>query len=355
MFQQRNIDRAVEFIDADDLAEIADRLRRISSPPQPAKRRHARIIPAVDKFLLHQLQQFAFAHHGIGQIQPGKFDLLGMIDAQLVKEPVVQRPMILKFQRADRMRDAFDRILKAVRPVVHRVNAPRVAGAVMLGMQNAIHHRVAHIQIRMRHIDLCLERSRPVGEFPCLHPRKQVKIFFDAAIAIRAVLARRSQRAAILPGLLGRQVAHIRLALLDQLNRPLIHLLEIIRCEKQTVVPVPPQPADIIHDRIDVFLLFLGRIGIVKPQIAVAAEFCRDAEIQADALGVADVQVAVRLRRETRSDPPIPFTCFIVIANNIADKISPLSLAFIIHIFVMYFVTHTLPLPNCLNLTVKIL
>ena len=47
-------------------------------------------------------------------------------------EPVVERAMVLEFERADRMRDAFDRIALAVRPVVHRIDAPLVAGAMMM-------------------------------------------------------------------------------------------------------------------------------------------------------------------------------------------------------------------------------
>jgi len=46
------------------------------------------------------------------------------------------------------------------------------------------------------------------------------------------------------------------------------------------------------------FLLFLGRIGVVEAQIALAAEFLRDAEIEGDGLGVADVEIAVGLRRK---------------------------------------------------------
>ena len=41
-------------------------------------------------------------------------------------------------------------------------------------------------------------------------------------------------------------------------------------------------------------------IRVVHAQIADAAELARDAEVQADAFGVADVQVAVRFRRKAR-------------------------------------------------------
>ena len=49
-------------------------------------------------------------------------------------------------------------------------------------------------------------------------------------------------------------------------------------------------------------LLFLDRIGVVHAQIALAAVVQSGAEIDADRLGVADVQIAVGLRRKARYD-----------------------------------------------------
>jgi hypothetical protein len=78
---------------------------------------------------------------------------------------------------------------------------------------------------------------------------------------------------------------------------PFIKPLEIIRRMKQIVAPVEAEPAHVALDGVDIFLLFLGGIGVVEAQMAAPAEFLRHAEIQADRLGVADMQIAVRLRR----------------------------------------------------------
>ena len=48
--------------------------------------------------------------------------------------------------------------------------------------------------------------------------------------------------------------------------------------------------------------LFLGRVGVVEAQVALAAELVGEAEVQADGLGVADVQVAVGLGRKAGVD-----------------------------------------------------
>ena len=104
----------------------------------------------------------------------------------------------------------------------------------------------------------------------------------------------------MLADFVGRQVADVRLAVFDQLDRPIVELLEVIGRVEQPIFPIAAQPADVVDDRIDVLLLFLGGIRVVEPQVELAAVFLREAEVQADALGVADVQIAVRLGRKPR-------------------------------------------------------
>ena len=70
--------------------------------------------------------------------------------------------------------------------------------------------------------------------------------------------------------------------------------------------PIETEPVHVALDGVDIFLGFLGRVGVVVAQIAMAAELVGDAEIEANRLGVADMQVAVRLRRKTRDDAFLP-------------------------------------------------
>src|SRR5881227_3717709 len=80
---------------------------------------------------------------------------------------------------------------------------------------------------------------------------------------------------------------------------PLIELLEIVRRVIEVPAPVEAEPAHVALDGVDVFLVLLGGVGVVEAQMTAAAEFLGDAEIEADRLGVADMKIAVRLRRET--------------------------------------------------------
>jgi hypothetical protein len=68
-------------------------------------------------------------------------------------------------------------------------------------------------------------------------------------------------------------------------------------------MPVEAEPAHRVDDRIDVLLLLFLRVGVVEAQVADAAVFLRQAEVEGDALGVADVRVAVRLGRKAGADP----------------------------------------------------
>jgi hypothetical protein len=109
----------------------------------------------------------------------------------------------LEFERAERVRDALDGVGLAVREVVHRVDAPLVAGARMLGVEDPVHRRVAQVDVRRGHVDLGAQHARAVGELAGAHPLEQIEVLLDRPVAVRAVLAGLGQRAAMLADLVG--------------------------------------------------------------------------------------------------------------------------------------------------------
>ena len=82
--------------------------------------------------------------------------------------------MVFELERADGVRDALDGIRLAMREVVHRIDAPFVAGAVMLGVQDAVHHGIAQVEIGRRHIDFRPQNARAIGEFAGSHALEQI-------------------------------------------------------------------------------------------------------------------------------------------------------------------------------------
>ena len=175
-----------------------------------------------------------------------------------------------------------------------------VPGAVVRRAQDAVHDRVAQVQVGRGHVDLGPQRARPVGELARAHAPEEVQALLRRAPAEGAVAARLGQRAAVLARLLGREVVDVGQARADQVLGPGVEGLEVVRGEVQVGPPVEAEPAHVLLDRLDVLGLLRGRVGVVEAQVAAPAELRGDAEVEADRLGVPDVQVAVGLGREAR-------------------------------------------------------
>ena len=117
------------------------------------------------------------------------------------------------------------------------------------------------------------------------------------------------------------EIADVGLAGFDQLNGPIVELVEIIGGVEEPVVPIAAQPADVFDDGVDVLGFFLGRIGVVEAQIAFAAELRGESEIQVDGFGMADVQIAVRLRRKARVHAAAVFVGLQIVEDDVADEV----------------------------------
>lgn len=203
--------------------------------------------------------------------------------------------MVFEFQGADRMGDALDGVRLTVGEVVARVDAPLVAGLVVMRMADAVQDRVAQVHVRRTHVDLRPQRTGAVGELTGLHAGEQVEVLLHRTVTVRAVAARLGEGAAY-SRISSTEVADERLAGLDQLDGPGMQLVEIVGGIADLAGPLEAQPLDVGLDGIDVLLVFLGRVGVIEAQMAIASEFLGQAEVQADRLGVADVQVTVGLR-----------------------------------------------------------
>ena len=152
--------------------------------------------------------------------------------------------MVSELKRAHGVSDALDGVRLAVGVIVHRVDAPLVSCPLMFGVEDAVHDRVAHIHVGRGHVDFCSQHTRPVGEFASLHAGEEVKIFFNTPAAEGAVFARLGQAAAELADLVDGLVVDVRFAILDELDRPLVELIKIIR-GIAGAVPLEAEPADV--------------------------------------------------------------------------------------------------------------
>ncbi len=229
--------------------------------------------------------------------------------------------MILELERAERVGDALDRVRLAVGEVVQRIDAPLVAGPRVGRVQDPVEHRVAQVDVGRGHVDLRPEHPGAVRKLARAHALEQVEALLDRAVAPGAVRARLGEGAAVLADLVGGEVVDVGLAGLDQVDGPVVELVEVVGGVVEMLAPVEAEPADVLLDRVDVLLLFLDRVGVVEAQVAAAAELLGDPEVERDRLGVADVEVAVRLGREAGHDLRDPALAHVG-GDDLADEIA---------------------------------
>ena len=216
----------------------------------------------------------------------------------LLDVPVVEGAVGLELQGAQGVGDALDGVALAVGPVVHGVDAPALAGALVGGAEDAVHHRVAQDQVRRGHVDARAQDLLAVAELAGAHAREEVEVLLRRAAAERAVPPRLGEGAAGPADLLGRLVVDVGQAFADQLAGPVVELLEVVGGVELALAPVEAEPADVLHLGVDELLLLARRVGVVEAQVAAPAEVGGDAEVDADRLAVAHVQIAVRLGRK---------------------------------------------------------
>ena len=197
------------------------------------------------------------------------------------------------------MCDMLNCILDRMCKIVHRINTPLVSCIVMRHMCHTVNDRVSHIDIRRCHINLCAQHLLSILEFSVFHCLEQLQVFLNGAFSVRTVLSRLCQCPSVLSDLFRSQVTHICLSFFDQFYCAFVHLLKIIGCKVKMILPVSPQPLDIFFDRIHKLHFFFGRVGIVKTHMESSIVFFCQSVIQKNGLGMSDVQIPVRLWRET--------------------------------------------------------
>ena len=211
--------------------------------------------------------------------------------------------MVLELQGADGVGDGLQSVGHAVGIVVHGVDAPGITRTVVVGPADAVHERIPQVHVAAVHVDLGPQHPGAVGELAGPHAAEEVQALLGRAVPEGAGAARHMEVAPVLADLCFRQVADIGLALPDEVLRIVVHEGEVVRGVELTL-PVEAQPLHVLADGVHVLHVLLHRVGVVEAQVGGAPPGLRQAEVQADALGVADVQVAVGLRREPREHPP---------------------------------------------------
>ena len=134
-----------------------------------------------------------------------------------------------------------------------------------------------------------------------LHLAEEFQVLFRGAVAPGARGSGLVHGAAVQADLLLVLVIDIGEAPLDEVLGPLVQLVEVVR-RVELLVPMEAQPLDVLLDGVHVFGVLLRGVRVVVTEVRLAAVLLRETEVQADGLGVTQVKVAIRLRRETGHD-----------------------------------------------------
>ena len=282
---------------ADGVAELADGGGRVPSALEPDERGHARVVPAADVLVVDEREQLALRHDGVRDVQPGELPHDRLVHVERVEQPHVRLAAREELERAERVRDVLERVVDAVGEVVARVHAVAVADVRVRHVPDAVRDEVAHARVRRVHVHLQTERRRALLVAPLEHLLELTETLLGASVAVRRgdfLLAGRLD-------LRGRLVVDVREPLLDQDERALEQLVEVVRGVRH-LVRAKAEPADVLLDHLDELGVLLLGVGVVETDVALAAVVLREPEVQAHRLGVSDVQVAVRLGREASDD-----------------------------------------------------
>ena len=220
----------------------------------------------------------------------------------------------------------LDGVTNAVGKVVHGVDTPSIAGALVGRMANAINHRVTHVQVGRRHINLQPRHMATIRKFTGAHALKQIQIFVNRSITVGAVFTGLSQCASGGAHLFRIQGADVGFPIPNQGFGKLINLLEVVRGMRNRL-PLKTEPRHVALNRFDELVAFFHRVGVIEAEKRFATVFLGNTEVQTDTLGVANVQKSVRFRRESRDHTLCQCIVCQICFNALTNKIR----GFVVH------------------------
>ena len=197
------------------------------------------------------------------------------------------------------MRYSFEIIALSVCEIIHGIYFPfRTGTVVRVTGDDTVHNRVPEMHVGVRHVDFGTEHHLTFFDLAALHGFEKPQVLFDRPVTVRRRHTGFGRRSFLFGYLLGGLLIDIGFALFDEHDSQVIELLEIIG-GIEDLTPFESEPCDIAFDGLYVLGVLFGGVGVIKTQVTNAVVFLGDPKVHAYGFDVADMQVAVRLRRET--------------------------------------------------------
>ena len=195
-------------------------------------------------------------------------------------------------------------------------------------LDDAIDDGVAEVHVGVRHVQLGAQHHRALDGLRAVHVLKQPQVLLHGTVAERAGPSGLRGCALLLGNLFRRLLVNVGQSFLDEPYGEAPKMFEIVGGVVH-VLPVEPEPLDVAHDVLHIFRVLLRGVGVVEAQVARAAELLCHAEVHADGLGVSDVDISVRLRREACLQSSTILACFQVFLHKLFyEAEAPFLLAF---------------------------
>ena len=189
-------------------------------------------------------------------VESCKLALLGLdLKADILNNPLVEGSMVFKLDGAKRVCDSLKRVLDGVRIVIERIETPLVALSMVINVNDSVDRRVSQIDVRRCHIDLCAKGLRTIFKLAISHSLKEIKVFFNTTISVRAVLSGLGKRATISSHFVCVKIANVSLTFLDELYGKLIALLKVVRAIEYTAGRLASKPLEILVNALNVFVV----------------------------------------------------------------------------------------------------
>ena len=231
-----------------------------------------------------------------------------------IHEEVVEGAVRHELQCAERVGYALEVVALSVCEVVHGVGLPCSTCTVVGVVHYAIDDGVTEVHVGRCHVNLGAQHHASLLNLAAVHLLEELEALLHGAVAVGALGTRLCGGTLLCGDFLGRLLIDVGLALLDEVHGKVPQLLEVVR-SVVLVTPLETEPLDILLDSLYILHILLRRVGIIETEVTYTAIFSCYTKVQADSLGVTDVQVAVWLWWETGLN-----ACF-TLCNGLLDDL----------------------------------
>mmetsp|Transcript_3780 Transcript_3780/g.10537 ORF Transcript_3780/g.10537 Transcript_3780/m.10537 type:complete len:363 (-) Transcript_3780:291-1379(-) len=278
--------------------ELKQALDGHAAPQHALHGREPRVVPALHVTVVDEPGQLALGQDGVGELRLGELHELHLARLRGLQHPSVHLVAVLVLDGAERMGHSLDGVHARAGEVVGRVGLVGGARSMVRRLDLAtVEHRVAQALVFALHVhpatDAALQALRAAGE----HLLPQTQVLLHGVLAPGAFDA----RVALLPHLVHLGVVDVGLAFLDDSLHQLLQLGEVVRRVRH-LVREDLECGEVGLDALLELVLLFARVGVVEAEEHLAVVVLRVVEVEHGRLGMANVEVAARLRREAGAD-----------------------------------------------------